>query len=485
MGAALGSAWRLDASVDGFRGDDIPSPGDLYQPFPSRKDAERLGGSLDLRGTLGRATTLVRAYRTDERSGSFNRPDGDRFISFDGRTRTDGAQAQLTLPFGAHRLLIGSDLSRQRATSSRFTAANTRGAPFAPDAEIRSLAAFAEGALSFADDRVSATVGARADRVTLALLSTPFRPDVTGGDSDFTVITPSAGLRATLWPGVALHTSVGQAFVAPDPFGRAGLAVQQGTGGVNVTVGNPALDAERSTTVDVGLRVATTDGAFDGDVTYFATDIRDRNVAARATFTGATRPRLSDGAIVNRVDTRVNAGDATIRGLEVRARYDLLRAAGGAQSLALQITGTRLFRAREASPLVTVDGARFANQTAFTPASVFTAAQLGASSVSDIRNVSDMVAAVGLEYDDRSRWTFGAYGRYVGERLDTDFSDFADISDIRYPRYATVDLMAALQVSARVRLQATVANATDENIYEKRGFNLPGRNVAVRLVTRF
>jgi vitamin B12 transporter len=282
-----------------------------------------------------------------------------------------------------------------------------------------------------------------------------------------------------------LHASGGRAFVAPDPFGRAGLSVQPITGGANLTVGNPTLAPERSTTIDGGVSFTSSSGAFESDVTYFTTDVRDRNVTARATFTGTQRPRLADGTIVNRVDTRVNAGDAQIRGLELSARYDVLRAKGSTRSLSLFSNGTRFFRARERSPVVTVDGARFANQANFDPASVFTAAQFGNAVVADIRNVANLTLSTGIEYDDNRRFSLSTTGRYVGHRLDTDFSDLADVSDIRYPRYITVDMVAGLRFAQRMRLMATVANLTDENFYEKRGFNMAGRTYTIRLSTRF
>jgi vitamin B12 transporter len=485
IGRTLGSNWRIDLSGEGYRGDDIPNPGDIFQPFPGRQDIERLGSTVDLRGTIGRFTPRLRLYRADERADSYNRPDSTRFVSFVSATRTDGAQLQTAVALGAHTLVIGSDLSRVRASSERFTAAEVRTSPFSPDAEIRSNALFAEGQLRLLGDRITATAGGRLDQITLDLRATPFRPDVTAGTSDFSTFNPSIGMRARVAGGLAVHTSAGRAFVAPDPFGRAGRSIQGPTTGVNVTIGNPTLAPERSTTIDAGLSYLSASGAFDGDLTYFATDVADRSVTARATFTGASRPRLTDGSLVNRVDTRVNAGEATIRGLELSLRYDLLRALGKRQALTLFTNGTRIFRAREAAPSVVLDGSRFANLANFDPAAVFGAAQPGAVTTSRIRNVADLTLSSGLEYDDRSRWSFSLLGRYVGRRLDTDFSDFSDISDIEYPRYGTVDATAGLRLTARLTAQLSVANATDENIYEVRGYSLAGRTVAVRLTTHF
>jgi outer membrane cobalamin receptor len=79
----------------------------------------------------------------------------------------------------------------------------------------------------------------------------------------------------------------------------------------------------------------------------------------------------------------------------------------------------------------------------------------------------------------------GVLGRYVGQRYDQDFSDFADASDIRYPDMLTLDLTAGLRLSRGVRFDLLVNNLTDENFYEKRGFNLMGRAVQLRVTSLF
>jgi outer membrane receptor protein involved in Fe transport len=79
----------------------------------------------------------------------------------------------------------------------------------------------------------------------------------------------------------------------------------------------------------------------------------------------------------------------------------------------------------------------------------------------------------------------GALGRYVGTRTDDDFTNFSDISLIEYPPFAVLDLTAGIQFSPRLRGDLQLNNVTDENYYEKRGYNLPGRAFTVRLMTTF
>jgi vitamin B12 transporter len=135
---------------------------------------------------------------------------------------------------------------------------------------------------------------------------------------------------------------------------------------------------------------------------------------------------------------------------------------------------------------VTVDAAQFNGVTNFTPASIFPGVRLGApANTLRIKNVASANWNVGLDYDDRSRLRLGVLGRYVGTRTDSDFSDFSDISDIEYPPFAVLDLTAGLRITGRLRADLQLSNVTDENYYEKRGYNLPGRAVTLRVTTAF
>ena len=147
--------------------------------------------------------------------------------------------------------------------------------------------------------------------------------------------------------------------------------------------------------------------------------------------------------------------------------------------------GTRILRATERSPIVTVDGTQFQGRPDFDPSTVFAGVTTGVTRTSYVYNVADVTGTAGVEYDDARRWRLGLLGRYVGQRYDQDFSDFADPGDIRYPDMLALDLTAGLRVSRAVRLDLLVNNLTDENYYEKRGFNLMGRAVTLRVTSLF
>jgi vitamin B12 transporter len=491
VGGSVVSGVRLDVRGDLFDANGVPTPGDIFSintPFPGngRKNTRRVGTSAEVSGARGAHRLLVRAFRTNETSDFFDRPDSARFVSFASGARTVGLQLQDVLQLRQQQIAFGLDATQQRATSRYYINANTEAGTFSPNSEVRSLAAFAETRVTALDGRLIATVGGRADRVTLSLLSTPLRSDVEPGDDTFAVFNPSAGLLFNIGGGVRAHGTVGRAFLAPDAFGRAGLTQQVTAGVATIAFGNPNLRAEQSSSADIGIGVTKARGAFDLDVTYFATQVDNRISRARAAFAVGQRPTLVNGARVARVETSVNAGTADIRGLEGSVRYDIGAAAGRVWSLNLFANMTRMFTATESTPTVTVDAAQFNGVTNFSPASIVSGVRITGPTRSDrIKNVAAATWNVGLEYDDHSRWRAGLLGRYVGTRLDEDFSDFSDISDIEYPPFAVADLTVGARITRRVRADLQLSNVTNENYYEKRGYNLAGRAFSVRVTTSF
>jgi outer membrane receptor protein involved in Fe transport len=374
------------------------------------------------------------------------------------------------------------DYTRAEETSGTFRAAGTPSAPYGPDVAMTTGAAFAELGWTLLDGRLRGTAGARVDRLSLRTEATALRPDIAPGTRSFTSVNPSAGLQYALGDGVRLHATAGRAFVAPTPFASAGLVTSRPSAGlVNITVGNPRLDAESSVTVDAGVAVSRPALGLEADATYFHTQVDGRITSASAVFAEGDRPRTADGDLVGRVTSSVNAGDATMHGVELRAGLDVGALLDRRYSLRLFGNATRLFSATERVRAASLDGSRFAGRTDFEPAEAAAAIVYGAESASRIRNVAGLTATAGIEYDDRRRLDGRLSGRYVSRRLDTDFTDFANVSDIEYPAVMVLDLSAGVRLSSRTRLDLALTNLTDENYYEVRGYPLPGRSVALRM----
>ncbi|HET7275364.1 MAG TPA: TonB-dependent receptor [Longimicrobiaceae bacterium] len=460
LGYELNRDWRADVRAGAFIADGVQSPGDANAPWDGRglKDLERYTGEVSLDGEIDRHRISARAYATDETAAYYNAPLEPNFINFRTPTLTYGAQLQDALSIGAHTITAGFDYSAVSAESESFTDAVTRGAPYSPNSGTTSAAPFAEARLSLLDERVTMTLGGRLDYITFQVEDGELFDGsaVASTSESYTVFNPSFGLQYLGKAGVRVHTSGGRAFVTPDAFNVAGYSeLAAGPANVAVTRGNRAVEPENSFTWDVGIGIVRPESGLEADLTYFDTSVRDR-ITTRRTLPEEVQLTAS-GDTIRSITTYVNADRAEIRGLEASLAYDLGALADFSYSLRLFANASRILQAEEISG----SGA--------------------AVSVDGIRNVADLTVNYGLRYDDLNQFSAAVTGRYVGERLDTDFTDFANIADVRYPPFMVVDLSTNIRLGDRYGVGLFVTNVTDENYYEVRGYNLPGRAFKVRL----
>ncbi len=490
-GYSFSDQLRVDAQGAVFDANDVLNPGDIYTEGTSsdgsaRKNVAHRSGSASASFSRGVHSLLLRPWWSRENTENYDAVDPDSFISFSNENTTAGLQAQDVIALGGARLLTGIDLTSTLARSQRFSGPGVETGSFNPDSRVASLAAFAEGQISLLDKRLNATLGARLDRISLQLLETPLRPDVEGDRDRFLAFNPSAGLSYATRGGLRVHASGGRAFLAPDAFGRAGISRTVTQGVAAYTIGNPGLAPEHSVTVDAGVGLLRNASGIDADVTYFRTWVDDRITRARASFPAGSRPTTTTGTVVSRVDASVNSGEARIEGVEFKLGFDIGAALGWRRSLRLFSNTTRLIKAEEQTSTVTVDVAQFANASDFDPSQIFDALLFNPASQSTrIKNVAELSATGGIEYDDRERFNVRVSARYVGQRLDSDFRDANDVSDVVYPSFMVADLTTGLRLTDQYSVDVTISNVTDENYYEKRGYNLSGRAVKVRLVVLF
>lgn len=159
--------------------------------------------------------------------------------------------------------------------------------------------------------------------------------------------------------------------------------------------------------------------------------------------------------------TYVNADDSRIRGLEVEAGYDFGALADRRYLLRVFAGGTSIFKAQDVTNNVN-----------------------GTRTVVDIYNVAKLNGNLGVSFDSYQGLTARLAGHYVGRRQDTDFN-VSGRPQVEYPAYMTVDFSAGYTVAKHHTFSLLVNNLTDENYYEKRGYNLPGRNISGRYTIAF
>lgn len=457
LGYQLGAGWRLDAKGEMFEGNGVQNPGDLTpQDWDTRslKDVGRQSAELQLSGDLGGFAPMLRVFSASEEVSYYSAPAAPNFVSFRTPTQAWGTQAQGSLGLGAAQLTMGADYTSTAAETQAFTADGVRGAPYSPDSSIRSAAGFAQGRIALFGSRVVASAGARLDRISFEILDTPDLADYRVNEESHTVLSPNAGGKFSLADGVDLYANVGRAFVTPEAFYVAGYSERRagvGRNAVFVTRGNPELRPERSITWDGGVSLLQPASALDAELGFFQTRVEGR---ISSTFAAPSGLNLTVGGdTVLSTTSYINADDAEISGLEGSFGFDLGRFAGWQRSLRLFGNATKILEATE----------RFS----------------GRDTEQAIRNVADLTLVTGLDYDDYQRFSGRLAGRYVGNRVDTDYVAWWAPGEIQYPAYLVLDLSGAARIGDRYRLGLEVRNLTDEDYFEVRGYNLPGRALAI------
>ncbi len=458
VGIPLGSALRLDLSGDLYFGDDIRNPGDLTpQDFDGRstKNVDRNSLDATLSGAFDRHEPMLRIFRTSETLDYFDAPMAPHFVNFRTPTRTLGAQLQDVVRFGLNTLTVGADLTRTTALSEAFSAASVPAAPYNPDAALRSAALFSQARVILADDRAVLTAGARLDNVGLEIRETPHLSGYPANEEDHLVLSPNAGAQIGLTNALRLYGNIGRAFVAPEPFSVAGY-VERSAGddrsAVNITRGNASLRPESSWTWDAGFTFDAP-GGVQAEIGYFSTRVTNRIATVLAT---PETPELTAGNdTILSVLSYENVDESEISGVEGQLSYHLTGLPGARSSARLFANGTRILRAIDRN--------------------------VEAGTTRAIYNVADLTLIGGIEAEHASGLSGRLSARYVGEREDTDYVAWWAPGTIHYPAYLVVDLSAGIDVGDRYRIGIQVRNLGNEDYFEIRGYNQPGRSFGLRL----
>jgi vitamin B12 transporter len=459
IGYALATGWRVDLRGEAFAADRVQSPGDLTATFDSRtlKDLSRRSGEVAVTGDRGRHALLFRAFTARDDARYYALYADAPFVDFRSPHTFHGAQVQDVVSWGAHSLTAGLDYNLAHARSQAFVADGVEGAPYSADSRVSSWGPFADARLTALGGALSANFGARLDRIGFGVEEARLADasTVSPNHESHTVLTPSAGLLYRPGAGLRLHGTVGRAFVTPGAFQIAGYSENAAGTGVMVTRGNPDLNPESSVSWDVGAGIARPARGLEADLTYFHTDVRDRIAMRMVPVEPGARTPAGDP--ITSIATYQNVDEARIRGVEARASYDLGAGGGFRRSMRLFGSATRLITAEETAQGETLG----------------------------IKNVASTTAVFGVSFDDLSRLGARLSGRYVGSRTDTDWSSWFDPGEIRYPAFLVFDATASLRFTERYSLGLLVANLLDENYYEVRGYNMPGRTIQLQLGASF
>jgi vitamin B12 transporter len=461
VGYQLAGNWRVDARAERFVAKGIESPSDVAfgNAQPSTKDIDRTNGELSLSARVAKHQLSVRGYAAQEKNYNNTLVSAGQpvspYRSFQSNASWQGLQLKDVYQLNRHHLIVGIDHTRAATQSRSFNSNRTGRAPFSPNYDLISSALYAQGQLRWLQDKLIVNPGLRYDLITYDVQQTPLLNTYSPGRETNPFFSPSLAAQYQLAAPLTVHATIGRAFVTPDAYNVAGYSeVIAANGKASVTRGNAGLTTENSTTWDAGLRLEQKELGLSADLTYFRTQVNDRITNQRTI--PATEEKTESGHVIASSTTYVNANEANIRGLEAEFQYDFGARSNNSYSLRLFTGATLTHKAEEV-----------------------TRNPDGTETRRDIFNVAGLTANYGLTYSHPKGWNARLSGRYVGNRKDTDFNDPRSPT-IEYPEFMVVDFSAGYTYAQKHSLSLFLNNVTDENYYEKRGYNLAGRNYALR-----
>ncbi|MBB6501592.1 TonB-dependent receptor [Pedobacter cryoconitis] len=461
LGYQIDPNWRLDVRGERFAAKNVEAPSDIFfgNSQPSTKDIERHNEEATLTGNIDQHHLSLKGYTSNENNLNYTlltEADGllAPYGSYKSSTSWKGIQAKDAYTLGKHTLIFGLDYSNALTKSQSFNPDGSGSAPYSPNYSLSSAAAYIQGQLNFLDNKLVINPGVRLDLITYNVLQTPLLTTYTPGKKTNPFFSPSLAAQYALSKLFTLHASTGRAFVTPDAYNVAGYSQRVSNGKASVIQGNPNLKNENSISWDAGLRFSKSDLGLTADFTYYNTYVKDR-ITTQTTVPNPPQ-NTPDGVPIGTSMTYINANKANINGFEAEFAWDFGTLAAKDYSLKL-----------------------FANATKSSKAKEVTIAANGTQTSKDIYNVPNFTSSYGFEFNNLKGLDLRLSGRYVGKRKDTDFND-PKYPEIVYPEFMVADFGASYTYMKRHTVTFLVNNITDENYYEKRGFNLAGRNFALR-----
>ncbi len=462
LGYQLNDRWRVDVRGERFQAGDVESPGELSSGSTeaSTKDVDRQAVDISLTGQIGQHSPSLKVYASEENTRNYTQNVSGKpvvpFRSAEGHNAWKGIQVKDVWTLGRHSLILGYDYLNASTNSRRWTNDTTERAPTQPEYALISSAFFGQALLNFG--KLTLQPGIRFDHITFDVRETPLLPTYKSGKKSTPFTSPSLGITYALLPSLRVKANIGRAFVTTDAYSVAGYnEIRDSKGRIAVTAGNPDLKNESSLSWDLGLDFNKPQSGFAANVTFYSTKVENRI----AKIIKVVNEPLENGDMITSRATFVNAADAQITGLETEVSYDFGAKSDYRYSLKAFWNGNSIIKAKEL--IVGTDASEVRR---------------------DIQNVARNTFNFGLAYDNLKWLQLRLSGRAVGTRKDIDYTDPIN-PEIEYPQYMVLDFVAQFKISGGHTIALKLNNVTDENYYEKRGYNLPGRALSVRYLRSF
>lgn len=412
---------RLDIRAEEFKGK-MNNAGDIYGNYgPGKNDRKRASLELSYERKTENHSQLAKAFQAEDKTFRYDREGEDWYKSFLAHSDYKGLQAQNTIKFTPHELTIGVDYNFDKNITEAYKSDGSQIAPYRPNDEKINWAGFFEGRLSFGS--LIITIGGRYDHYKLNTIETPYLRDYSIGSEELSSFNPRGSLLYKVNNNLSFRSSIGSAFVIPNPLQKAGSYIYWG----KTYKGNLDLKPEKSLTYDIGLRVAMS--PFNLDLTYFHTDLKDK---------------IAEKKLGAREFTYENIEEAEMEGIENDLSFDIGR------FLRLYSKLTYLTKAKD----ITQD--------------------------KDIYNVAKMKMNYGIDY--RNKWLNGRLSfRHVGKMRERNYfkwgavNPYGPVDEIEYGDFTLTDLNLSYKVTKNLIIDLRVNNLFDKAYEEKPGYPMSGR----------
>lgn len=478
LGYDITKDWRVVAYANRSIGSNVESPGDIATGVsPTRKNLAYTSSDVTLEGKLAPNVSLsLKGYYGKDNSENeviyekkaFVNP----YLSISQNLEWAGAQAQSVIHLGQHSLTVGLDYGTSISNSKRYNSAGEGIKPYNQNFAIDNLGIYAQGSLSFFDNRLNTVLGLRYDYNTFDLRKTELMSNPANTVKNG-MVSPSIGVNYKVLPYLFVKANYGSGFSYADIYQLAGYSevFKASDKTVAITAGNSDLENISSESFDAGLVLKR--GGWNGEATYFRTISKNNGIQ---TFLEVNEDNLkklgvgytvsngdfiyADGSKINGLSTYQNSNHGSIDGLELMLAYDFGYLAAGRYVLNAYASYNTIFTANEEVN----DGTRVTKHR--------------------MLNVAKNTVIYGVDYS-QGRYSAGFKGRFVGFRYDRNWTFFSEYVEVRYPRMMTIDLYAGFTATKKLSFTGYISNLTDENYYEKRGYNLAGRLYSLKATLTF
>lgn len=488
LGYQLTSSWRANVYYENNFAGDVGSPADIMKVnLPFKKDLSRDAVDFTVDGRLGDVLIFTRGYYGNQQSDSYNLYDweGNRlpqdYISYRSKFDWKGVQVNASINLKYVQITVGSDYGLSSSFSHKFDEKGDELDPYSLNYTLGTAGFYQQTKIALFNDRLIGTLGLRYDLNKYETKTSSFDNAKQGTSKQNDFFTPSFGLKYKLNSNLHLNTTYGKGFSYANPFHLTGYwekVSSQNPNEVSIDAGNPNLNNQESDTWDFGFSYTKSKSGIAFEATYFNTILKNSSVPAAFNQSSITSELLDkydvpyvkngeelqtlEGKKISGFSSYENAYKSRIQGVEMSLSYDFGALADFRYSLQLYASYVHLIKMEE----------EFSNA-------------IGLLDEKNIFNVAKQTLNFGINYDDQGIFSAGLSGRFVGYRYDYDWTDWMNPSVVRYPKMMTLDLFVNAIISKSMSCVFYVSNLTDENYYEKRDYNLAGRNFSLKVVYSF